>query len=190
MGSEVVQLGPLEMSKAVFDGLFLLGGVVVGGLITYFTTRALENKKWDQQKKDRLQEQRREALGLALEWIPPIEIALTEASLAASRFLKNELSTNDFLKRWPDLLSRLAKRDLPMKLNILLPSSIVSQSYEIVKQLEDLQSFALASKSLSKLRKDEWMKRFHSFSEQVASVSNNFEALKQDLKSEYEKTFT
>ena len=178
------------MSKPLFDALILLAGVVVGGFITYLTTRALDTRKWKQQKADRLQERRRDALELALQWIPPIHFALSQASLLVSRFLKDDISTNEFLKRWPRLLHQLIKKDLPLGLSVLLPPNVISRSELIVKQLEELQTFALSSKHKTKLQKDEWIKRFHSFSEKGDIIQINFEKFKRELISEYINTFS
>jgi hypothetical protein len=66
MNDELVQIGPFLISRAVFDFLAPLLGVLVGGLITYFTVQAAE-KKWQQQKSDKLQN-RSGAIAETLEW--------------------------------------------------------------------------------------------------------------------------
>lgn len=48
MPPDVVQIGPFIISKVVFYTAVPLISVVMGGLITYLTTRAIENKKWEQ----------------------------------------------------------------------------------------------------------------------------------------------
>ena len=87
MPPEFVQIGPIVISKVVLDVLAPLFGTVIGGFITYFTTRATENRKWKQQKEDQLPEQRREAIALSLEWITPIDLVLYRASTAVSGLL-------------------------------------------------------------------------------------------------------
>ena len=86
------------MSKSILDALLVLASVIIGGMITYLTTRSLENKRWKQQKTDKLQELRREALGLALEWIPPIEIALSQATMTSSGFLQKQVSEGMYIE--------------------------------------------------------------------------------------------
>ena len=78
MPDDVVQIGPIIISKVVFDVLTIIFSVVVGGLITYLTTRKVEIQKWEQQKKDKRQEQYREAIAKALDWIAPMESALIQ----------------------------------------------------------------------------------------------------------------
>ena len=189
MQPDAIQIGPLLISRAVFDALLLLAGVVVGGLMTYLTTRAIENKKWTQQKQDRLQQYRREALGLALEWIPPIEIALYKASSLASRHLKNEASEDEMRKQWPKLLSELARRDLPIRLNVLIPQSIRSQSNAIVRRLDDLHSTALSARPVNKFAGPKWTTLFQATMKEATELQTDFDRLKEELVSEYNKTF-
>lgn len=66
MQTDGTKIGPIELSR-IIDTLLPLIGVVIGGLITYLTTRALESRKWQQEKKDKLRERQREALALALD---------------------------------------------------------------------------------------------------------------------------
>jgi hypothetical protein len=51
MTPDTVQFGPFVISKVVLDVLAPLVGTVIGGLLTFFSTRAVENRKWEQQKK-------------------------------------------------------------------------------------------------------------------------------------------
>jgi hypothetical protein len=189
MQPEVVQIGPYVISKIAFEAFVLLTSVCIGGFITYLTTRSIENRKWAEQKKHKRQEQRREALAQALEWIPPIHVALTKAQLKVSRLHKKEITRNELIRQWPNLLSELAKRDLPMRLNVLLPITVNRRVNQILEQLQDLQSFALRANDTSKPSKDEWIATFHAFVERHSAIEENLKALKQELTSEYENTF-
>jgi len=189
MQPEVVQIGPYVVSKIVFEAFALLTSVVIGGLITYLTTRTIENRKWAEHKRDKRQEQRREALAQALEWIPPIHIALTKAQLKVSRFHKKEISRNELIRQWPNLLSELAKKDLPMRLSVLLPRTVNQRVDQILEQLQNLQSFALHSSDTVKPNKDEWIATFNVFVDRNSALQENLNALRRELTSEYERTF-
>jgi hypothetical protein len=189
MTPDTVQIGPIIISKSVFDALMVLVSVIIGGLVTYFTTQAIEHKKWRERKQDKMQEYRREALALALEWLPPIEIAIYKASVLSSGFLRNELSEDKMRKDWPHLLHDLAMKDLPMRFNVLLPSATQKRIDDIISLIEDLQSFALRTKPVKKMEKEEWMQSLRSIAERTSRLNANSEALNQELKSEYEKTF-
>jgi hypothetical protein len=189
MQSDTVQIGSLVISKSVFDAFIVLASVIVGGLVTYFTTRALENKRWAQQKADRLQDHRREALSLALDWIPPIEIALSRATSLASGYLQGHITEDHLYNHWPNLLSQLAKKDLPMRLNVLLPPSIQRRVNEIIRQLEQLQTFALRSKPATKTAKVEWKNQFGAFTQLAHALTDNFDALNHELLTEHANSY-
>ncbi|GEM_PF-6001964 len=80
-----VQIGSLVISRAVFDVLSPLIGVIIGGLVTYFTTRAVEDRKWKREIRYEKQKELREGIAVALEWINPLHNALTRASLMSTR---------------------------------------------------------------------------------------------------------
>jgi hypothetical protein len=189
MPPDFVQIGPFIISRVVFDTAVPLVSVVIGGLITYLTTRAIENRKWEQQKKDKLQEQRREAIGLALEWIAPIESAVTRASLLTSSFIKKTISEDEFRSRWPDLISVLARKDIPVRLSVLLPPNTYERGIQITMQLEELQAFSLISEPIGKTTVEEWTKRFDSVTHCIASMQQTLTALNHELTEEYKRTF-
>ena len=189
MHPDTVQIGSFVLSKSVFDGLLVMFGVITGGLITYLTTRSNENRRWATQKLDRLQEHRREAFALALEWLPPIELAVEKAAMLASGYLQDEITDNEMSKRWPNILHELAKRDLPMRLNVLLPTSIQQRSDALIDEIIYLQSYALYLKPARKADQAEWTKQFQAFNDRLSEVRTRFSDLKQELKSEYNKTF-
>lgn len=189
MHPDTVQIGSLVLSKSVFDAFMVMLGVITGGLITYLTTRSMENRRWAAQKIDRLQDQRREALALALEWIPPIELALENAALLATDYLENQTSENDFIRKWPNLLHELAKRDLPMRLNVLLPTSIQQRTDAIIDEIRYLQSYTLSVKPTGKVEQAGWIMQVRALNDRITTVRDAFSKLRQELKSEYDKTF-
>ena len=189
MPNDVVQIGPLIVSRAVLDVAGPLVGVVVGGLVTYLTTRAIESKRWEQQKKDKLAEQRREAIGLALEWLAPIESVLTEASLLASRLIRGTMSEDEFRGRFPDLVALLANKDLPARLRVLLPLDAYSIALQIVREVEDLRAFSLISRPVGTTTAEEWTERLDSVAESLERMQQMLSALERQLTQEYKSTF-
>ena len=127
------------------DILFPLIGVIIGGLISYLSTSRLQARRWEREKKYKLAEKRREAVSLALEWLAPIERAWNSAFMISSSFARGDISEKEFRERWPDLLSELAKRDLPASLNILLPEGIRHRGFRVLRQLDAFKfdSFSL-----------------------------------------------
>jgi hypothetical protein len=118
----------------------LLLGVVVGGLITYLTTHALETQRWKQQKKDKYLEDRREALKLVLDWIDPIDRAINRAAVLANPFRMTFTGGNARRSelKWPDLLTEIAKMDLHPSSRYLLPPGIYSGANIIIAALDEI----------------------------------------------------
>lgn len=187
MSTEFVQIGNFFISKVVFEAVILLTSVVVGGVITYLTTRTLEYQKWNQQKKEKLQEQRREALGHALEWIAPIEIAMSDSNILASAFIEKNISEDDFRTQWPNLVSELAKKVIPARFSVLLPSSSYKLSLQIIRQLRELYINSLHSQGVTT-----WEKLapiYNKYMEQAAEIDKTLVTLRKELTDEYMKTF-
>jgi hypothetical protein len=191
MPNEVVQIGPIIISKVVFDALIIIFSVIVGGMVTYLTTRFIEVQKWEQQKKDKRQEQYREALGMALDWLAPIESVLTRIESISSSYIANVISKEDFQKRWPDLLSKLAmlEKAIPARLQFLLPSSIFS-GLQIVRQIDELYYYLLNSDLPAEQRNiDSIRERLFGASDRIISINKTASEYKKLLIDEYESTF-
>ena len=190
MPSEPIQIGPFIISKAALDMIIPLISVVIGGLITYLTTHAMENRKWQHQRRDKMQEQRREAISRVLDdWIDPIHSALTEASLLASGYIRKTISEDVFRKKWPDLLSELAKRDLPRTLIVLLPTDAYELSHQITSKLEELWSFILLSEPVGKTTVEDYWQRLDSVARHIENLQGMLDTLNKELIEEYKKTF-
>jgi hypothetical protein len=146
MPNDVVQIGSIIISKAIFDVFTIIFSVIVGGLITYLTTRAVEIQKWEQQKKDKRQEQYREALAMALDWIAPIESAMIKIETISSSYIMKHISKDEFQKRWPNLLSTLSTLDkaIPARLQVLLPTAAYN-AIQIITQIDELYYYLLYS---------------------------------------------
>ena|SRR5258707_4268073 len=131
MPPDVVQIGPLVISKTVIDVLAALIGTLIGGFIAYLSTRAIEDRRWKQQKQDKLQDQRREALALMLEWLEPIGMSLSKAIDLVELYERRNLDKDALDEAWPDLLSVLATKAIPIHLKIVIPTELYNRGYEI-----------------------------------------------------------
>jgi len=189
MPPDAIQIGPFIISKPAFDVLATLVSVITGGLITYLTTRSMENKKWEQQKKDKLQEQRREAIGLALEWLAPIDEALMRGSAAARAFMHKSIDRDTLVKGWPELSITLARKDIPARLQVLLSPSTYRLISEIIEQLANLQFTSLRSDPEKVESAEEWIEKARTIDSQALHIRNLEDTLRKELIEEYKKTF-
>ncbi len=189
MPPDTVQIGPLIISKVIIDIFAPLLGAVIGGLIAYLTTRAIENRKWEQQKKDKLQEQRREAIALALEWLEPIDNAVMHAGMLTSAFQCKNISRDDFLRQWPDLLTTLASKAMPTRLRVLLTPELSQVGLQICRKLDDLRTLNLRSEPAPSTPKDEWLESFSQCIKKTTEIQQILEKYRGDLIAEYKNTF-
>jgi hypothetical protein len=186
MPPDVVQIGPLVISKAVLDAVAPLLGTLIGGLITYLATRAVEKRKWEQEKRDRLQEHRREAIGLALEWIAPIHSALTQASLCTRSYLLGIIDVTKFMHDWPKLLSALASKDLPARMQVHLPSDAYARGQRIIIGLDRLMTYNLVGRVEDT---DDLKAKFNECFSTLEGLSSELDAMENNLKEEYRRTY-
>ncbi len=73
------------MPDTMLAALFGLVGVLVGGLITFLATSAIETRRWQQQMKERRAEDMRASLRKAAEWISTVEFAASRVDAAAGQ---------------------------------------------------------------------------------------------------------
>jgi hypothetical protein len=192
MPSETIQIGPLLISRVVFDVIATLLSVIVGGFITYLTTSTLESKKWKQEKKDKFQEQRRDAIGLALEWVDPIKIAVMQASALAMLFINNNIDFEELMREWPDSLHNIAHINIPARLRILVPSNIVEHANEINFLLLNQKIVtSQANPSLVKPGEDfaDYIRNLQTANDQMQNIKKLVDMIQAELVAEYEKTF-
>ena len=112
--------------------LSTLLGVIVGGIITFLTTWTIENQKWKQQKKDKYLQDRREALGMAMDWIDPIDQAINHAISLSSPFGGK---LEEWRQYWPNLQGEIAKIDLRPRHRVLLHEDIYAGARPIIRCL-------------------------------------------------------
>ena len=190
MDPDFVQIGSLTVSKVVFDSFIIILSVVIGGLITYLTTRAVETQKWKQQKKDRQQDLYREALALALDWIAPIDSALVRIQSLTGALISNRISGGEFQQRWPDLLNELSRLDraMPARLKVLLPENFYDGQH-IVNDIDDLYYYLLYNQPESQKSQDAYAALFKHATDQILDIKKSSEDYKNMLIDEYKSTY-
>lgn len=190
MPSDIVQIGSFTVSKVVFDAFIILLSVVTGGLITYLTTRAIENQKWRQQKKDRQQEQYREAIALTLEWIAPVDTALVHIQSLTGAFIGNRITRGEFQKRWPDLLNELGRMDraMPARLKVLLPKKFYD-GFDITNSIDDLYYYLLYTQQESRKSDEAFAELVKHATEQILAIKKSSEDYKNMLIDEYRNSY-
>ena len=178
-----VQIGSLVVSKPLFDVVVpLISGLVgtlTGGLITFLVSTATDNRKWRREKGYKLQEQRREAIGIALEWIAPLQQALTKASLVSSAYQFRRIDRAKFSKDYPYVISSLVELEPSAKLRALLPKDAYRMSFEIIHGLEELKHLSL-----------EGLETFKACSDVVSALRAKVENLQSYLEEQYRATFS
>ncbi len=123
MQTDTIQIGTLVVSKYVIDVLAPILQTILGALIAYISIKAANSQRWQQEKHDKLQEQRRKALEIALDWIEPLRPAISKLEVYQPALT---------------LMAELNKIQLTPKDRILLPQGIYPRT---LKLAADIQSF-------------------------------------------------
>ena len=131
-----------DLSRLI-DVIGPLIGVFVGGLVTYWATKAVAERRWEQEKRDRRAAAERESIAKALEWLDPIDRALTTANMEVSSLLGLERDDEEFSRAFPNLLGDLARLDLSPGARILLPQGAYEEGHKIVAGLEEVHRDAI-----------------------------------------------
>jgi len=186
MPPDTVQIGNFVFSRIFLDLTIPLLSVIVGGLITYFTTRALEHHRWQVEQKVELIKRKREALGQALVWADIVDRDITKATLLAGNFIEGMIGEDEFRQGWPNLLSELAAKDLPPNLGVLLPDDAYRMGQQIVRQLNNLYVLSLHARGT---KSKKWAKYHSKFLDLSTSLHDQVRRFRELLKVEYLKTF-
>ncbi|MFZ5902254.1 MAG: hypothetical protein ACOYZ8_01705 [Chloroflexota bacterium] len=190
MSPDFVQIGSFTVTKVVFDAFIIILSVITGGLITYLTTRAIENQKWKQQKKDRQQEQYREAIALALDWIAPIDTALVRIQSLSAAMIGHRITRDEFQKRWPDLLNELGRLDraMPARLKVLLPKKFYD-GFSIINDIDELYYYLLLTPQKTPKSGENLAELVKQASDQILAIKESSEAYKNMLIDEYKNSY-
>lgn len=130
------------MDKATVDPLLLaflpLIGVVVGGLVGFFASWIVEERRWHHQKRDHLLQDRRDALQYVLNWIALVNGAIAAAEQAIDN-LDNPGSQEPWAQNFEDTVLEF---EFPTRAKILLPSDLQDRMDPIVlglRHMDDLE---------------------------------------------------
>ena len=118
-------------------------GVIIGGALSGFTAYFVELQRWRRTRRDKLDEAKKEAIEAAFAWLEPMYKAVRTAEGQAFRLLNPGGDDDGFRRDYPDLLSTLAKLDIPIQKRLLLPEATYHAGNEIVRNVEAFQYEAL-----------------------------------------------
>jgi hypothetical protein len=172
----------IDILIPLFSGML---GIVIGGIISYLSVRASDNRKWKQEKKDRLLAERRDAIGMALEWFDPFRAAITKASLLTGSFLQGTITREEMRSQWPDLLRAPGLTDPPARLQIWLRDDAYRRSISIITDLNNLVSEIYRTK----FENEDWHDLFVRYSSHIHELRQRINSLEDDLIEEYKRTY-
>jgi hypothetical protein len=172
--------------------LWSLVFVILGGFVSAGTAYFLEKVRRRHQRRDKLDDARREALERTLAWIDPMERALVGAEAEIYGLLNGAHDEHEFRKRYPDLISDLKALDLSPHHRLVLDTDPYDSGYRISKALEELKYEAL----------DQWEKtRYpvhapslnvtearYGATLRVRQLREQVQELRQQLSAQYRKT--
>jgi hypothetical protein len=138
--SESIQACPVGAPQWLIGSVLPLIGVVVGGLIGYLSIRAGDRRKWKQEKAERMNEHTRDAIGIALEWIAPLEKALMRGGSLAQSLQSKSIDQDEFLKKFPGSLPEIS--DPLARLRIFLPVDTYNKLFVIDRGIDALKAAA------------------------------------------------
>jgi len=160
-------------------------GTIIGGLITYFSVRASDNRKWEQAKIDRLSSEHQEAIAMALEWCEPFRKNILKARLLTGSFLQQWLELDELRSQWPNLLENLAQQNLPAKLQVWLPPDTYQKALHIAAKLNNF----ISNIDPFPLKTEEWRERFNQYSIFFNGLNEELEVLEMELSKAYKQSF-
>jgi len=184
MDPDTLQIGSLIISKTIIDIFAPMLGTIIGGLISYFSIKSIEERKIKQQKLNDFQDQKREAIKIALQWLDHIHNAITKVSLQSHPYQPNLANTNN----WPDLLKELTKYDVPRHLSILLPADSYKKSNIIIGLIEELRVKIILERQTK--NPDELKEFTKETIDTINLMQTNFDELINALESEYINSFS
>jgi hypothetical protein len=166
-----------------------LVGALIGGLGTYLATRAVEIRRWNQQKKDRLAEAKRNALTKTLDWLDPMDRAVSKLHLQVSALLEFKFDgAAEPLEVQSKLISELAQTHVPSELRLLLPSDLFSDSQHLLGNFSQVCADAVrwAQKCQAERKRNVGLE---DRSQKLDELRKQLEGLREKLKHAYLATF-
>jgi hypothetical protein len=180
------------MSEEMVSKLLLMAehllGVIVGGLISFFTARGIEHQRRRRERQEQLTVLRRDALAAVLEWIEPMRNAENRASMMVMAAIRGEFDHDKFLVEFPYLLWELVKKDLPANQRAVLPDNVYSRGHQIVRELDDLRYLGVKYGSEAVVM-GKLMAGFQECSDKLNAIGKQISELETDVRKEFRKTF-
>lgn len=173
------------------DLLAIIGsllGVLVGGLLSFLTTLGIEHRRWKQKRQEKLEELRRDALAEALEWIEPMRNAEIRVSSLVMAAIHGEVDHENFLKKFPDLIGDLAKKDLSASQRAVLPDNVYARGHQIVRDLNNLRSLGVKYGQEAMVT-GKPMAGFQECNNKLDVIGKQIEELETDLRKAFRQTF-
>ena len=162
--------------------------VIVGGLLTSITTFIIERQKWKRERKNKLDELKREACGAALEWIGPMRNAEFIASSLVMNALQGEFEHEGFLSDYPYLAGELEKSDLSGVQRASLPHDFYSRGHRIVRDLDKLRYLGVKYGQSVKIgRKNP--DGYKECTNLMNKISSEIDQLEDEIKASFHGTF-
>jgi len=163
-------------------------GVLIGGLITYWATAAAADRRWKQEKKDRRSAAEREAIAKALEWLDPIDRAISTANLEVSSLLQFHRDDEEFLSSFPHVLSALSQLDPSPAERLLLPQDAYVIGHRIARRLDEARTSGVMWFQQAKMEKKP-MLGLHECGKILDAASKDATQLRDLLSQAYRGTF-
>ncbi|AZT83278.1 hypothetical protein EHN06_06790 [Marinobacter sp. NP-4(2019)] len=162
--------------------------VIVGGLLTSITTFFIERQKWKRERRNKLDELRRDAVAAALEWISPMRSAEYAASSIVMAALQGDFEHERFMNDYPNLVLELAKSDLTGVQRASLPSDFYARGHEIIRDLEKLRFLGVKCGQEVKIGRSD-PQGYKECTETMTRISTAIEELESELKRFFLETF-
>lgn len=177
---------PDEASLIQIFGTLL--AVIVGGLLTSTTTFFIERQKWKRERRNKLDELRRDAVAAALKWISPMRSAEYTASALVMAALQGDFEHERFMVDYPNLVVELAKSDLTGVQRASLPPDFYARGHEIIRDLEKLRSLGVKCGQEVKIGRSN-PDGYKECTETITRISMAIEELESELKRVFLETF-
>jgi hypothetical protein len=158
--------------------------VGVGGIISLLTQHLIENRKWQREQQEKMLSIKRDAISTVLEWIDPMRNAEIRTRSLVMAAIHGRITQEQFLERFPDLIDKLVKKDLPANQRALLPDRIYACGNKIIKELDELKYFGIKYGQEAQMKK----KLLPGFQE-CLTILNEIDKQINDLETEMRKEY-
>jgi len=162
--------------------------VIAGALISLLSMWWLDNRRSRRDRQEKLAGLTREALAAALKWIQPMRFAQMRASSLVMAAIHGAIDNEQFLKKYPNLLADLARREIPGSLQAVLPEGIYARSLSMVSRLDELQHLALKQSQETHIT-GQIMPGFQVCRDKINALEKQIAQLEADLRRESLDTF-